>query len=179
MRLCSIEGCSKIHKAKGYCRKHYERWFNNGNPLIALRNYEHSDNCSIANCNKPYARRGYCHGHYKRLMNGDINENKPLIKYYNLAIECFNDNFRVNDQNCWIWKGRLNYTGYGTFKFKGKNYSAHRFSYKYHYGEFDESLFVCHHCDIRRCCNPEHLFLGTHTDNMQDCIKKNRHRWRK
>lgn len=52
---------------------------------------------------------------------------------------------------------------------------AHRVSYSIEYGEFEDSLLVCHTCDNPPCVNPSHLFLGTHQDNADDKMSKNRH----
>jgi len=74
---------------------------------------------------------------------------------------------------CWIWTASL-CCGYGQIRYKNTYLRSSRVSYELRYGSFDESLFVCHHCDNRICLNPSHLFLGTQTDNMRDCIQKGR-----
>ena len=84
--------------------------------------------------------------------------------------------------NCWEWKGAKYRKGYGHFRrfINGKwgMEKAHRFSYEYFNEVTKDSmngLVVCHTCDNPSCVNPEHLFIGTYKDNIQDCISKDRH----
>ena len=72
--------------------------------------------------------------------------------------------------NCWNWIGPKHRQGYGYHK----QMMAHRYSYKYYKDDFNPTMCVCHKCDNPSCVNPDHLFLGTHKDNMQDMVKKNR-----
>ena len=75
---------------------------------------------------------------------------------------------------CWHWNGTKNHGKYGTFSFNRKPVGAHRFSYLIHKGEIPNGLYVCHSCDTRNCVNPEHLWLGTPQDNMDDMVRKQR-----
>lgn len=79
---------------------------------------------------------------------------------------------------CWLWTGSCYKNGYGTIRRDGKVVSAHRTSYDLHHPLTlpisDIELFVCHKCDNVKCINPNHLFLGTQTDNMKDCSEKGR-----
>ena len=80
----------------------------------------------------------------------------------------------VTESGCWLWEANTNAGGYGTIGYKGKIVKAHRLSYILHNGDIPDGLHVLHKCDVRCCVNPDHLFVGTHLDNMRDCSKKGR-----
>lgn len=86
-----------------------------------------------------------------------------------------------NPNDCWSWKGRKSEAGYGRIDTKNKGVkrtlTAHRVSYELHHGPIAENMCICHHCDNRECANPQHLFQGTHADNMKDMTEKGR-AWR-
>lgn len=84
----------------------------------------------------------------------------------------------IKRKGCWGWKGILTKWGYGDMSIGGRNnakhHNAHRISWMIYKGDIPKGLFVLHRCDVRVCCNPSHLFLGTPKDNMHDMIKKKR-----
>ena len=78
------------------------------------------------------------------------------------------------NSGCWLWTGSINSSGYGIYYRNSKKDAAHRASWRLFNGDFRQDLLVCHKCDVPGCVNPNHLFLGTHTDNMRDAKSKGR-----
>jgi hypothetical protein len=78
--------------------------------------------------------------------------------------------------DCWEWTAGLRRHGYGQFNVDTGRRSrpAHRIAWELHYGPIHEGLHVLHRCDNPPCCNPAHLFLGTHIDNVADMMAKKR-----
>jgi hypothetical protein len=75
---------------------------------------------------------------------------------------------------CWLWLGRPQSTGYGQLHVSGKRTLAHRYSWELEIGPIPDGMYVLHRCDNRLCVNPDHLFVGTHQDNMDDMVRKGR-----
>lgn len=92
-------------------------------------------------------------------------------------IERFWDNVVKTENGCWLWQGKSEVNGYGYARFGMRQELTHRISWILHYGKIPDGLNVLHHCDVRRCVNPDpgHLFLGTLADNNRDCREKGRH----
>lgn len=101
------------------------------------------------------------------------NESKPRSCGCSRKIrseELFETKFEKT-KGCWIWKGCINRGGYGKI---GTKKLAHRISYEKYIAKIPKGKQICHHCDNRKCVNPEHLFVGSIADNMQDKVNKNR-----
>jgi len=82
-------------------------------------------------------------------------------------------------ESCWAFKGAVNNSGYASIVLvespgKKRTYMAHRIAWELFNGGIPSGLCVLHKCDNRVCVRPDHLFLGTHKDNTQDCIQKGR-----
>lgn len=82
--------------------------------------------------------------------------------------------------DCWIWTASKHPDGYGqvTWRWNGRNIvqTTHRFSYEINVGPIPPGMLVCHRCDNPPCVRPDHLFVGTHADNMRDKQQKNHNR---
>lgn len=95
------------------------------------------------------------------------------------TIERFLTRVKRMPDGCWIWQGapspgtKKGTGGYGRIMIAGVQMRAHRVAYEIWNGAPGD-LFVLHTCDVRMCVNPEHLFLGTHLDNMRDMAAKGR-----
>ena len=76
--------------------------------------------------------------------------------------------------DCWLWTACLWPNGYGRISVKGRAVGTHRVAYELAYGPIPTGMFVCHKCDVPACVNPDHLFLGTNTDNVRDMWAKGR-----
>lgn len=77
--------------------------------------------------------------------------------------------------SCWPWKGNTTGKGgHGVFSILGVSVLAHRLSYRICRGKIPKGKLVCHDCDNPPCCNPKHLYAGTHSDNARDAINRGR-----
>lgn len=82
---------------------------------------------------------------------------------------------KINEETgCHEWTAHRHTFGYGGFKLNGKSYGAHRIAWVIANGPIPEGMCICHKCDNPCCVNHEHLFLGTHSDNMADKARKGR-----
>jgi hypothetical protein len=75
---------------------------------------------------------------------------------------------------CWLWTASYGNHGYGNFRYNGTIKTAHRVIWMETFGEIPDCMCVCHHCDTPLCVRPDHLFLGTRSDNSLDRDRKKR-----
>lgn len=81
----------------------------------------------------------------------------------------------IDARGCWLWPVPPVKNKHVTLREFGKNVALHRRAFELWHGVILNGLWVLHRCDVKRCFNPDHLFLGTAADNVHDCVLKGRH----
>jgi hypothetical protein len=100
-----------------------------------------------------------------------------MTRSYLTPAERLAEKTRRDPCGCWLFTGVLRPNGYGYMKVGNrKDSGAHRIAWEAANGRVvPEGMVICHRCDVRHCVNPDHLFIGSHGDNMADCHAKGRH----
>lgn len=91
-----------------------------------------------------------------------------------LAERLFGNCVPVPESGCWIWEGYLTKDGYGQITISDKGHRTHRVAWELVNGPIPHGMLVCHRCDTPTCINPNHLFIGSHSDNLRDAMNKGR-----
>ena len=132
--------------------------------------------CSIEGCEKPAEARCLCNTHYMQQRRANL---LPIGTRARGTTEERFWRFVDKSGECWLWLGSSRtQKGYGLLPkvggSKGKSVLAHRLSYQIHKGEIPEGMVVMHSCDNPSCVNPDHLSVGTQSQNILEAIAKGR-----
>lgn len=122
----------------------------------------------------------YCSRLCQNTLQARVQQEKYRLKINNLTdmekLEYLKNAFEkhvVKKEGCWGWNG-FKTKGYARVHYLGNSMPAHRASYIIYNTSIFNDLFILHKCDNRECTNPEHLFIGTQKDNLDDMYAKNR-----
>lgn len=138
--------------------------------------------CCIKGCEKKSVALGLCVNHWRRNKKYGspvaVKSHSGLMR--GLSVQQRFDRQVKKSGGCWLWAAATDKNGYGIFRatVAGVEHKrAHRASWALSTGQvLAAGDIICHKCDNPRCVNPEHLFVGTHLDNMRDKIAKGRAR---
>lgn len=134
--------------------------------------------CSIEGCTSAHYGHDLCVKHHRRFRrNGDPLTVLRIQKDDHARFDSYVE--MIPFSTCWYWVGWTNENGYGRINISGKMLFAHRYNYERYVGPISDGLFVLHKCDTPLCCNPDHLELGTNTDNMRQMLARGRGRYQK
>jgi hypothetical protein len=145
---------------------HYQRLANTGTTDPRMYPTE----CEADGCSGRVKSRGLCIKHYTRLIRTGATSTGVIIGDDKKRLKA---NSVETDSGCWEWQRSIK-LGYGVTFLNGKHEQAHRASYKLFVGEIPEGLQINHKCHNRACINPDHLYAGTQTENMEDMRRAGR-----
>lgn len=181
---CTASGCERSGTNAGLCGMHYQRQYHHGDVNIVKRVYRlPTYECAIDDCDARAISKGLCRTHYARKRrHGDAtrvkHHGKSILEPFGLYRR-FTNKVLLSSSGCWIWGGSLDKDGYGYITITNEDgtrstLKIHRLAFTLFVGVIPVGLNVLHSCDVRNCCAPEHLFLGSQQDNMRDMFAKGR-----
>lgn len=138
--------------------------------------------CKVEGCNNPVKHKKWqeCGPHYHRFRTyGDYTTLKRTTSNATWDERLTPDKWTVTpgplSTPCWLWNPKLSDQGYAVIKYHQKAYKVYRVMWERANGEtIPAGMSACHRCDNPACVNPEHIFIGTHDENMRDMISKGR-----
>lgn len=173
MSTCSVVGCESNAIRSGMCSKHVQRFDKYGTADDYLGCHGLTRICTVDGCGQKVDARGLCRKHYQRFRRyGTPDDVGPT----HAPVEVRFWRYVEKTESCWNWVGKSkNRQGYGQIQSGGKGTPhklAHRLSYEIHKGAIPDGLVVMHSCDNPSCVNPDHLSVGTHSQNTKDAFAR-------
>lgn len=164
--LCTIDGCDREVRSRGWCATHWARWRRHGDPNKGAA--KAAATCEVSGCTDRIQGHGLCPKHYHRRRRGT-----PVVRPETMRERV--EASIVMEDGCWMWTGTRNSNGYPVIGNAGKSIYVHRWMLQQVLGRLlVHGEFTCHHCDRPCCVNPAHLFVGTASDNTADMHAKGR-----
>jgi hypothetical protein len=180
-RRCSIDACTRIHYAFGFCRLHYRRWKTHGHTDLVRRRAARRPRvpllCSVSGCGRKHFGKGFCEPHYERFKNtGSPGPATIRKKAKNGAIlKWLTANVGYPGDDCLLFPFSRASNGYGVIHIKRKGTSAHRFMCRAVHGDPPAPEYQAAHSCGRGadgCVNPRHLRWATPKANV---LERNEH----
>lgn len=175
---CLVHGCYRQseHLSPSLCKSHAQRVRRSGSVGASTAERKVIKTCTVQGCENPHSGKGLCNMHSRRMKrNGTL----EYVGHDTSIIDDFLTKIKLKTNKCIEWERGANKLGYGTITYKKQRYPVHRLA-KIITDGLDRAdvigLEACHHCDNPKCYNPEHIFWGTHGDNMRDMAAKGRYK---
>lgn len=168
-RNCSVEGCQRPHKGRGYCRLHLRRLRENGDPLKATKDKPFKP-CTIEGCDGKHFAHGWCRKHYLRWWSNGSTETKSGRASKGDLPKFLQDNAAHDGDDCLLWPFKTrHHGGYGGIRFRGVATPASRAMCILAHGEPPTPEHeAAHGCGNPLCVNPKHLRWATAKENAAD-----------
>ena len=171
---CSVSGCEKDEKQKGWCWGHYSRWRKYGDPESCKRatpEMNPPEKCQVDGCESPHMAKGMCSAHYSRVYRyGDVNTVKIAPK--GEALDWLQSNVGHDGESCLAWPFKShNPQGYGVTNYKGRMQNASAVMCELAHGKKPtEKHEAAHSCGMghKGCVHPKHLRWATRSENHAD-----------
>lgn len=179
--MCSIDGCEKPSRSRGWCEMHYSRWKTHGDELYVTETVVCP--CSVAGCENLANSHGWCKMHYTRwrrngslgplrIQNDDanrfwskVNKNAPIPPtFWDPTTQTHH--YQPDIGPCWLWLAARKSSGYGDFKVGRVSTCAHRFAYELLVDSVPTDKELDHLCRTRACVSPFHLEAVSHRENV-------------
>lgn len=174
---CSINGCLKPKKSRGWCDTHYARWRRTGKPAHGVEGPDRTtQKCTVAGCQNAALNKGLCNKHYIRLLkHGDVSTCKINVFKRGEPISFLKEVvIPYQGDDCLEWPYANNGVGYGLVAINRKNKLVTRVACEAVNGPPPSRKHeAAHSCGNghRKCCNPKHLYWATHQENILERVK--------
>jgi len=168
--ICSIDGCGKRAKGRGWCAAHWWRWKNHGDPLVLKPKAVKSDFCNVEGCqNPPSGKKGMCNAHYLRqYRHGDVHHTERAAN--GTIQKWFFDHMSYDGEQCLTWPFTVGHDGRGRIAV-GEFRQAHRYMCFLLNGPAPSTIHeAAHSCGKghEACVHPKHLRWATPVENAAD-----------
>ena len=173
-RTCSIDGCESPVKSRGWCSKHWQRWYKHGDPEWVPPAPAPPLPCSVDECGDlaHFPEWGMCQKHWTRFKRHGCTDPPHTLRVAERFWSKVNKTgpvpaYRLDLGRCWLWTHYLDVNGYGKFHLSGRSILAHTWSYVSEFGAVPDGLELDHLCRARSCVRPTHLEAVTHAENVR------------